>query len=136
FFFFLRLALLDHLGLGGRGRRGGGGLGRLRLLLRLQRHDVHDHHVGVADRRPLHALDEVAHAHALVQHQLADVHVDVLGDVAGQTVDLDLTIEEVDDPAVLIGALRFTFEYYRNGDGDRIVHRDLVYVLDELIVID
>ena len=81
-------------------------------LLGLRRDDVDDHHVGVADRLPLRALGvQVAHADALVQHQLADVDGDVLRDVARQALDLDLAVDEVDDAALLLDALRLALEH-------------------------
>ena len=49
---------------------------------------------------------DVAHADALVQHQLADVDLDVLGNVGRQALDLDLAADELEDAALLLDALR------------------------------
>ena len=62
--------------------------------------------VGIADRRPLDVLRDIAQAHALVHHQLADVDDDVLGNVAGQALDSNLARDEVEDAALLLHALR------------------------------
>ena len=45
-------------------------------------------------------VGEVAHAHAVVQHQLGDVDRDVLGNVRRQALDHDLAVHEVDDAAL------------------------------------
>ena len=69
-----------------------------------------EHQVGVADRRPLRVGRDVAHAHALVQHQLADVDLDVLRNVARQALDLDLAPHELEDAALLLDALRLALD--------------------------
>ena len=78
----------------------------------------------------------VAHADALVQHQLGDVDGDVLRNVARQRLDLDLAVHEVDDAALLLDALGFALQHDRHGDGERLVHRDLVEVDVEQLVVD
>ena len=68
----------------------------------------------LADGLPFRAFGlQVADADALVQHQLADVDVDVLGNVAGQHFDLDLAVDEVDDAALLLDALGLALEHDR-----------------------
>ena len=75
------------------------------------RHDhVDEHHVGVAHRLPLRIDRDVAHADALVQHQLADVDLDVLGNVGRQALDLDLAADELEDAALLLDALRLALD--------------------------
>ncbi len=93
------------------------------------RHDhVDEHHVHLADRRPLRVGGDVAHAHALVQHQLADVDLDVLRNVARQALDLDLAADELEDAALLLDALRLALDDDRNRDLEDAVHRDAVEV--------
>ena len=58
---------------------------------------------------------DVAHADALVQHQLADVDVDVLGNVAPAALDLDLAADELEDAALLLDALRLALDDHRDG---------------------
>ena len=79
------LALLDDFGLGGAGGRRRG-VGRRGDFFGLRHDDVDEHQVGVADRLPLRVGREVADADALVQHQLGDVDVDVLGNVGRQAL--------------------------------------------------
>ena len=62
--------------------------------------------VELADRLPLRVGRDVAHADALVQHQLGDVDVDVLGNVGRQALDHDLAADELEDAALLLDALR------------------------------
>ena len=79
---------------------------------------------------------QVPHAHALVQHQLADVDGDVLGNVARQHFDLDLAVHEVDDAALLLDALGLALEDDRDRDRQHLVHRDLIEVGVEQLVVD
>ena len=71
---------------------------------------------------------DVADADALVQHQLADVDLDVLGNVGRQTLDLDLAADELEDAALLLDALRLALDDDRNRDLKHAVHRDAVEV--------
>ena len=56
------------------------------------------------------SVGDVADADALVQHQLADVDLDVLGNVGRQALDLDLAADEVEDAALLLDALRLALD--------------------------
>ena len=71
-----------------------------------------------------------------MQHQLADVDVDVLRDVGRQTLDFDLAAHEVDDAALLLDALRLALDEDGDGDGQQLVHRDGVEVGVEQLVVD
>ena len=71
-----------------------------------------------------------------MQHQLADVDVDVLRDVGRQTLDFDLAADEVDDAALLLDALRLALEDDRHRDREQLVHRDGVEVGVEQLVVD
>src|SRR5262245_30093054 len=73
------LALLDDFGLGRRRRGRSRRVGRRRDFLGLRHDHVHEHRFALGDRLPLRVGRDVADADALVQHQLADVDVDVLG---------------------------------------------------------
>ena len=64
-------------------------------------------------------VGDVAHADALVQHQLADVDLDVLGNVARQALDLDLAADELEDAALLLDALRLALDDDRDRDLNR-----------------
>ena len=55
-------------------------------------------------------VGQVAHADRLVQHQLGDVDVDVLGNVGRQALHLDLARHEVEHAALLLDALRLALE--------------------------
>ena len=79
---------------------------------------------------------DVAHAHALVQHQLADVDLDVLRNVGRQALDLDLAADELEDAALLLDALRLALDDDRNGDLEHAVHRDAVEVGVQQLVRD
>ncbi len=79
---------------------------------------------------------QVPDAHALIQHQLADVDGDVLGNVTRQHFDLDLAIHEVDDATLLLDALGLALEDDRDRDRQHLVHRDLIEVGVEQLVID
>ena len=59
---------------------------------------------------------EVAHADALVQHQLADVDLDVLGNVGREALDLDLAADELEEAALLLDALRLALDDDRDRD--------------------
>ena len=86
---------------------------------------------------PLHAFGgKVPDPHALIQHQLADVDGDVLGYVARQHFDLDLAIHEVDDATLLLDALGLALEDDRDRDRQHLVHRDLIEVGMEQLVVD
>ena len=84
--------------------------GRRRHFLGLRHDHVDEHHVGVAERLPLRVGRDVAHADALVQHQLADVDLDVLRNVGRQALDLDLAADELEDAALLLDALRLALD--------------------------
>ncbi len=62
-----------------------------------ERDEVDDEHVGLADRLPLRIGRQVAHANAVVQHELGDVDGDVLRNVGRQALDHDVAVHEVDD---------------------------------------
>ena len=79
---------------------------------------------------------DVAHADALVQHQLADVDLDVLGNVGRQALDLDLAADELEDAALLLDALRLALDDHRNRDLQHAVHRDAVEVGVQQLVRD
>src|SRR6266566_5365461 len=80
-FLFLLLALLDDFRFGRcRGRRGRR-LGRRRRLLGPRHDDVHEHRVAFGQRLPFGIDRHVADTDTLVQHQLADVDLDMLWNV-------------------------------------------------------
>ena len=68
---------------------------------------------------PLRVDGEVADADALVQHELADVHLDVLGNVGRETLDLDLAADELEEAALLLHALGLAFDDDRDGHPQR-----------------
>ena len=76
----------------------------------------------------LPSAGEVAHADAVVQHQLRDVHDDVLGNVRRQTLDDELAVHEVDDAALRLDALGLAGEVHRHGHAQHLVHRDAIEV--------
>ena len=71
---------------------------------------------------------DVANAKALMQHQIADVDLDVLGNIRRQALDLDLAPDELEQAALLLHALRLALHQHRNGDAQHPVHRDAVEV--------
>jgi hypothetical protein len=81
-------------------------LGRRRRFLGLRHDHVHEHRVGIGERRPLRVQRDVLQPDALMQHQLGDVHFEAFGNVAGQTLDFDLALDEFEDAALLLDALR------------------------------
>ena len=70
----------------------------------------------------------LADAHAFVQHQLADVDLDVLRNIGRQTFDVDLAPDELEEAALLLDALGLAFDDHRNRDVDGAVHPDAVEV--------
>jgi hypothetical protein len=100
--------------------------------------------IAVTHRLPLRARRDIAHADALVQHQLADVRLDTLGNVARQALDLNLAPHELEQAALLLDAFGFALEHDRNRHAQRTVHRHAVEVCVqelmrdriELIVLD
>ena len=64
------------------------------------------------------SVGDVADAHALVQHQLADVDLDVLRNVGRQALDLDLAADELEDAALLLHALRLALDDDRDRDAE------------------
>src|SRR3977135_1521410 len=118
--FFVLLALLDDFGLGRwRGGRRGRHLRRRHHFFGLRQDHVDQHHLGIADRLPLRIDRDVADAHALVQHQFADVDLHVLGNIGWQTFDLDLAPDERDEAALLLDALGLALHRDRNRDANR-----------------
>jgi len=89
---------------------------------------VDDQRVGVTHRRPLGVARQILQPDALADHQLADVDGQALRDVAGQTLDLDLTVREVDDAALELDALGLALQRDDHGDRDRLVHLQAVEV--------
>src|SRR5262245_19299358 len=134
---FFLLALLDDLGLGRRrGRRGGRGFSRRWLFLGLRHDPVDEHRLAFGDRLPLRVGGDVADAHTLVQHQLADVDVHMLGDVAGKALDDDLAPDELEDATLLLDALRFPVHEYRDCDLNEAIHRHAIEVRVQYLMRD
>jgi hypothetical protein len=89
---------------------------------------VHEHRVRVGHELDFRVSRQIAHADTLMQHQLADVDFDVLGDVTRQAFDLDLTMDVLEDAALLLHAGRFALGHDRHRDAQRLVHRDAIEV--------
>jgi hypothetical protein len=89
---------------------------------------VDEHRVRVVQRLPLRVLRQIAQPDSLVEHQLADVDVDVLGNVLRQALHLQLTRHEVEHAALELGALRLANDQDRHRHGDRAIHRELIEV--------
>ena len=88
--------------------------GRRRDLFGLRHDHVDQHHVRVADGFHFGLVGDVANAHALVEHQLADVDLDVLRDVRRQAFDLDLATDELENAALLLHALGLALDRDRH----------------------
>src|SRR5512138_3022144 len=108
FLFLLGLPLLNDFRFGGRrcsrgcrcafrGRRRGRFLG-------LRHHDVHQHRFAIGDGLPFRVRRDVLHANRLVEHELADVDVDVFGDIRRQALHLDLARDEIEKATLLLDA--------------------------------
>jgi len=87
------LALLGDHGLGGRGGGGGGDLFLGGLAV-----DGADRLVGIAGEDDVRHEGDLLEADAVTHGQVADVHVDVGRDDAGQALELDLAVGEVPTP--------------------------------------
>ncbi len=128
FFFLVGLALLDDLGLGRRRRRrraasaaaAASSAFGITTCTSIVSPSVTGFHFGVG--RAGRARESTGAA------QLADVHVDVLGDVRRQTLDLNLAGHEVEQAALQLHALGLALQQHRHGHDDRLVHRELVEV--------
>ena len=93
-----------------------------------------DHHVGIAHRLPLRLDGEVADADTLVQHQLADVDLDVLRNVGREALDLDLAANELEETALLLHALGLAFDDDRDGHPKDAVHDHAVEIRVQHVV--
>ena len=71
-----------------------------------------------------------------MQHQLADVDVDVLGNVGRQALHLDLAGHEIQQAALLLDARRLALDDDRHRHDDGLVHRELVEVGVQQLVRD
>jgi hypothetical protein len=60
--------------------------------------------------------------------QLVDVHLDVLGNVAGQAFDFDLAADELEHAALLLDALRLALDDHRDRHLNHLVHRHAIEV--------
>jgi len=107
-----------------------------RSLFSLGEDDVNQHRVAVSERPPLRARGHVAQADALADHQFGHVHVDVLGNVARQALDLDFAADELEDAALHLDALGLALDEDRNRDLDHAVHGHAVEVRVQHLVGD
>ena len=127
--FLVLLALLDDLRLGRRSRRAR----RCRI-----RHAGTSSTFGMmtwssivsgsVDRLPLRIGRDILHADALADHELADVHFDVVRNVGRQALDFDLAMHDVEHAALLLDALRLALRHDRHLDAEQLVHRDAIEV--------
>ena len=58
------------------------------------------------------------------------------GNVGRQALHLDVAGDEVEDAALQLDAARLALEHDRHGDGDRLVHRQLIEVGVQQLVRD
>src|SRR6185436_6942921 len=91
-------------------------------------HHVYDHHVGVG--QDLHAFGnlEVGDAQVLAELQVGHVDGDPLRDVGGQTLDLQLAGDEVEDAALGLDPDRRAVDLDGDVELQRLVEGDLVEV--------
>src|SRR5947209_1453594 len=122
--FFVRLALLDKFGLGG--RRGSGLGGRDDLFL-------DGGHVGDSLRFVRNELDlvgvrEVGYADDVSELEVGDVELKLVGDVGRETLYVDLTDDLIHDAALQADALGDPGEDDGDADGHGLIHGDALEV--------
>src|SRR4029453_13007496 len=100
----------------------------LLLFLGLRDDGVDDDHVPPAHPLPFPARGNIADPDPLMQHQLADVDLDILGNIPRQALDLDFAPDEFENSPLLLDAFRLAFHHHRNRHLNRTVHGDAVEI--------
>src|SRR4029077_16433974 len=95
------------------------------------RGDVRDHLVFVGQELQLFAVWQILHAHFNAEHEMADVHFEVLRDVGRKALHLDLTQQLFEDAALRLHTFSLALEHDRNGDRQPLVHGDALQVYVE-----
>src|SRR5207237_10192268 len=91
--------------------------------------DHMDHNlIGRFQHFNLHGSWNIGDTQGLVDSEIAHVHVDTLGNVAGQTLDLDLTDDQLENSTIYFDASRFADDVNRHRHADRHVHTDSIEV--------
>ena len=135
-FDFLALALLDDLGLGRSGSGFcGGGLGGGRDLF-LHRDDVCDQLIGIGKELDLVRMRQIGHANRLPEDQVADIAFDEAGNIARQTLDLDLAKHEIENAALRLDPHRLAPQLDRHADLQHLIHGDALQIDMQQVALD
>src|SRR3984957_720324 len=107
---------------------------RIRHCFRSRNHffldggDMGDHLVLVSQELQLRIVRQIFHAHFDAEYQVTDIDFNVLRNIRGQTLNLDLAHELFENAAFGLHADRFTLEDNGDGNGQLLVHCDALQI--------